>query len=161
MKDNLVLFGLPGSGKTTVGSRLAERLNRPFFDTDQLMEAASGLSPRQIYRMQGDHSFRLLETQILTVLRKLAGVVIAVGGGTKTEGMIGKRILLLAEGELLWNRRKGEPAYVDPTDPKGSFIRLCREREEQMRQIADHCIPIDALNPDQIVEQIAEKLRQA
>jgi shikimate dehydrogenase len=82
-KENIVLTGMPGSGKSTVGRRLAKRLGRPFIDTDELIVKAAGKSITEIFAELGEEGFRELE---IRAVREAAnghtGAVIATGGGT-------------------------------------------------------------------------------
>ncbi len=81
---NVVLVGMPGCGKSTVGKCVAEALNRPFYDADEEIEKATGRTPAQIITQDGEGAFRLVETQVLTSLCKESGTVIATGGGAVT-----------------------------------------------------------------------------
>ena len=81
--ENIILIGMPGCGKTTVGKLLAKALNKDFLDADQVLEAEFGPIPA-IFEAQGEEGFRALETKILTELGKRSGCVIATGGGAVT-----------------------------------------------------------------------------
>lgn len=80
-KENIVLTGMPGSGKTTVGKALAEELGRPYVDTDLLIEEKTGMTPGQIIRIRGEAAFRDLETDVIREAAQANGTVIATGGG--------------------------------------------------------------------------------
>lgn len=79
--DNIVLAGPPGSGKSTLGKALAERLGRPFASTDEIIEARNGKSIEQIFEQQGESAFRRLEREVCLEAAALTGHIIAVGGG--------------------------------------------------------------------------------
>lgn len=82
---HVVLVGLPGTGKTSVGRRLAKELERPFADVDEQLELAAGTSIRRLFREQGEGPFRALETQVLAeLLAHPAPLVLAAGGGVVT-----------------------------------------------------------------------------
>ena len=79
---HLVLVGLMGTGKSTVGRRVATTLGRPFLDSDELIEQATGRTVRQIWRTDGESAFRVLETDALrTALASEPPAVIAAAGG--------------------------------------------------------------------------------
>ena len=78
---DLILIGLPASGKTTVGRQLARRLDMPFFDCDEAIEAAAGCSVSDIFACRGEAYFRELEHRTLETLCRKEGCVIATGGG--------------------------------------------------------------------------------
>lgn len=80
-KENIVLTGMPGSGKTTVGRLLAEELDRPYLDVDVLIEAKTGRSPGEIIQSQGEAAFRDVETEVIREVSSQNGSVIATGGG--------------------------------------------------------------------------------
>ena len=81
---NVVLIGMPGSGKSSSGKRLARILGRPFVDLDDAIQMETGLSPAQIIREQGEDAFRKVETGICATYGARSGLVIACGGGVVT-----------------------------------------------------------------------------
>ena len=80
-KESIVLTGMPGSGKSTVGKLLAENLGRPYFDTDTLITEKTGNAPGEIISDQGEKAFRDMETAVIRELSLTCGAVIATGGG--------------------------------------------------------------------------------
>ncbi|MDY5440797.1 MAG: shikimate kinase [Candidatus Enteromonas sp.] len=78
---NIVLIGMPGSGKTTIGKRLAEELSRPFFDADVELERVHHIHIPDFIREQGEPAFRKLEEETILELSKKTGAVISTGGG--------------------------------------------------------------------------------
>ena len=81
---NIVLVGMPGCGKSTVGKALAKRLSRPFFDADQEIVKRAGKSIPEIFQTEGESGFRQIETEVLFDLCRQSGAVIATGGGAVT-----------------------------------------------------------------------------
>ena len=82
--ENIVLIGMPGSGKTTIGKLIAQRLGRPFYDADAEIEKISGKTIPEIFASEGEGAFRAKETEILSELGKKSGAIIATGGGCIT-----------------------------------------------------------------------------
>ena len=82
--ENIILIGMPGSGKTTVGQALAKRLGKRFLDADAVLEETFGRRIAEIIRTDGEAVFRGMETKILTDLGKQSGLVISTGGGCVT-----------------------------------------------------------------------------
>ncbi len=78
---SIVLTGLPGSGKSTLGRMLAERINLPFFDSDEEIEKAEGVTVAEIFAKKGESGFRVAETAVLKKLLDNENTVIATGGG--------------------------------------------------------------------------------
>lgn len=81
---SIVLIGMPGSGKSSIGTFLAEKTGREFLDTDEEAEKIAGLSPAEIIKVQGEKSFRKIENEVVKSLCKLSGKIIATGGGVVT-----------------------------------------------------------------------------
>lgn len=80
-KKNIVLTGMPGSGKSTIGKLYAQKYQKPFADTDEEFEKTFGISPKDCILNEGEEAFREKETQIAVAVSKLNGYVIATGGG--------------------------------------------------------------------------------
>lgn len=81
---NIVLVGMPGCGKSTVGKALAKRLSRPFFDADEEIVKRAGKPIPEIFKTAGEAGFRKIETEVLFDLCRQSGAVIATGGGAVT-----------------------------------------------------------------------------
>ena len=79
--SNIILVGMPGSGKTTVGRLVAERLNRPFIDTDEEIVKRAGRPIPEIFARDGEDGFRRIESEVISDVCKESGGVISVGGG--------------------------------------------------------------------------------
>ena len=97
---DLILIGLPASGKTTVGRQLARRLDMPFFDCDEAIEAAAGCSVSDIFARYGESYFRQLEHRSLEELCRKENCVIATGGGAVLRE--DNRLLLQRSGTVFW-----------------------------------------------------------
>ena len=82
MKKNLVLCGFMGSGKSTIGRQLSEKLGMRFIDTDTYIEQKEGMTISQIFEEKGEEYFRELELETCRELSKLRGSIISTGGGT-------------------------------------------------------------------------------
>lgn len=81
MKKNIVLVGLTGCGKTTIGTALSNRLSLPFIDMDKYIEQKEGKTITEIFKVKGEPYFRHLETIASRELSEKDGIVIATGGG--------------------------------------------------------------------------------
>lgn len=97
---DLILIGLPASGKTTVGRQLARRLDMPFFDCDEAIEAAAGCSVSDIFARYDESYFRQLEHRTLETLCRKESCVIATGGGAVLRE--DNRLLLRCSGTVFW-----------------------------------------------------------
>lgn len=108
---NVVLVGMPGCGKSTVGRQLAEKLGRPFYDADEVLTERAGCSIPEIFRNEGEAAFRELEHQVLVDLGKLSGAVIATGGGCVTRRE--NYAPLHQNGRIFWLQRDLEKLPTD------------------------------------------------
>lgn len=101
--QNIVIIGMPGSGKTTVSTMLAERLGRKILDTDTLVAEKAGVSIPEIFAAQGEAGFRKLETEATAEVGKLSGNIISTGGGVVT--VAENYELLHQNGVIVWIER--------------------------------------------------------
>lgn len=151
--ENLILVGMPGCGKKTVGKRLAERLGRPFVSSDRLVEALTGLSIPEVFARHGEDAFRALETRALSLVCARTGCVIATGGGcvTRPENLP----LLRMGGRVLWLRREIASLAREgrPISLSRDLNELYAEREPLYRRCADLAADNDG-SVEQTVEQI-------
>ena len=164
MKKNIVLIGMPGSGKTTVGRRLAEMLDMEFVDTDALVEREQGMSVPQIFQQFGEPAFRDMESRAARTAGAMKGVIIATGGGMvlRQENMQA----LSAAGVVFFRDRpvqdiagqdmSGRPLVGADTD---RLYRLYDQRIHLYRAYA-HYIISDTQTPEQVAEQIAARYVQ-
>ncbi|MBQ9732725.1 MAG: shikimate kinase [Clostridia bacterium] len=101
--ENIVLVGMPGSGKTKKGRLLAEKLGKRFVDADEAFTEKFGLSPAAVITAQGEETMRKMETEILSELGRQSGLVIATGGGCVTRAE--NYPLLRQNGRIVWVKR--------------------------------------------------------
>jgi shikimate kinase len=97
---NLVLVGLMGSGKSTVGRQLAERLGRSFIDTDAVVADRAGRTIAEIFQTDGEAAFRHMESQIIAEVTSAGGAVIATGGGAVLSAE--NRALMRQDSLVVW-----------------------------------------------------------
>lgn len=126
---NIVLIGMPGSGKTTFGRELSETLNRVFIDTDDSIVDHAGMCIPEIFQVHGESAFRKMETDILEQVCKESGQVISTGGGVVT-----KRInynILKQNSRVIWVQRDLEKLAVAgrPLSMSMSVNEIYEERE--------------------------------
>lgn len=108
---NIILIGMPGSGKTAFGSALAGALGRPFYDADQVLEAREGRDIPFIFQTFGEERFRTMETEVLRELAAMEGIVLATGGGAVLRKE--NRDILKASGLVCWIDRTPERIMGD------------------------------------------------
>lgn len=101
--QNIVIIGMPGSGKTAVSTMLAERLGRKIFDTDTIVSEKAGMTIPEIFAVQGEAGFRKLETEATAEVGKLSGNIISTGGGVVT--VADNYELLHQNGVIVWIER--------------------------------------------------------
>lgn len=155
------LVGMPGSGKTTVGPLLAERLRLRFVDVDAEIEARAGRDVAGIFAEAGEGGFRSLEREVIASLARDGDAVIAAGGGAvidaaNREAMraSGRVVLLEAAAEVLAARLAGAPR---PVTAGADLARLLRDRAEAYGAAA-HLVVEAQGPPDAIVDRILEGL---
>lgn len=135
--ENLILIGMPGSGKSSVGRAVAERLNRPFFDSDAEVERRLGCDIPTFFAREGEAAFRKVETQVLRELGKRSGCVIATGGGCVTREE--NYPLLHQNGRIFWLKRPTEllPTFGRPVSQTTPLSTLYAARAPLYARFSD------------------------
>ncbi len=138
---NVVLIGMPGSGKSSAGRRLARMVGRPFVDLDDCFAVDHGISPAECIRTQGEEAFRALETKTAASYGSRSGLVIACGGGIVTREE--NYPLLHQNGTIIMlDRPIDELATKErPLSQSKGVARLARERMHLYRGWADIVLP--------------------
>ena len=138
--ENIVLIGMPGCGKTTIGQALAEKLGKPFVDSDALVEKMAQKTIPRIFAEDGEAIFRQWETKAQAELGKQSGMVIATGGGAVTQSVNYR--LLRQNSRIFWVQRALEqlPIQGRPLSQSKSLDMLWQERANLYGKFADHII---------------------
>ena len=146
-KNRICIIGMPGSGKSTIGSLLSEKLQYKFIDLDYEIEINTGLKIKEIFRNKGEDSFRKLETETLKEMIVKNNIVISTGGGTilKNEEILKKSYNILLHCDLSdlikrASRNKNRPLLSSNVESK--MKDLFNERKDLYNKIAD--LKIDA-----------------
>ena len=133
----LVLVGMMGAGKTTVGRRLASRLKRQFIDSDEEIEAAAQMSVAEIFEQRGEAEFRAGETRVVSRLLKERDIVLATGGGAfvnpETRALVKAEAIsvwLKADVDVLFARvsRRSNRPLLKTANPRATLEKLIAER---------------------------------
>ena len=167
---HLVLVGLMGAGKTTVGEACASRLGRAFVDTDDVVVALAGAPIDQIFATRGEASFRDIERHaVADVCASPEPLVVACGGGTVVDADNRKR--LRDAGIVVWLRapvdvlaaRVGDDAArpLLAGDPRGTLARLSASREAAYEAAADVTVDTDSRSVAEVCDDVLGEFERA
>ena len=155
---NIYLIGLMGSGKTTLGKSLAKKLNRPFIDTDQLIEQKSGVDVSMIFEFEGEKGFRERETKLLSEIALKKEHIVSTGGG-----------IILSKYNRDVIAKSGIIFYLK-TQPAELFIRLQNDKtrpllqgtnlKEKLTKIYAERCTLYEMTADYIIETKNKKISQ-
>lgn len=136
--ENIVLIGMPGCGKSTIGKILAEKLNRNFMDADCCIEQSAKLTIPQIFEVHGEDGFRKIETQVLCELGKKSGQIIATGGGCVTRQE--NYPYLHQNGTIIWIKRPLDALPTDgrPLSQTNSLEKIYEARKPMYQAFSDY-----------------------
>jgi shikimate kinase len=166
MTRHILLVGMMGSGKTTVGELVASTLGWPYRDSDADVVATTGMTVPEIFERQGEQAFRVAEAAALArACAEPSPNVISVAGGAVLSA--DNRGLLKASGTVVWLRARSETLAARvgdgtgrpllETDPASVLSRLSAERAGLYEEVADLIIDVDDLSPGQVAELVIEK----
>jgi shikimate kinase len=159
---NLVLTGFMGTGKTTVGKKVAKELGMEFVDTDKEIEQVTGLAVSEIFSRYEEIRFRSEEQAAVRRLAQGDNRVIATGGGVvlnqdnmthlRANGVV---ICLTATPEIIYERvrRKKTRPLLATEDPEAAIRKLLQERE-QFYRVADEIIDTSGKDPEQVRDEV-------
>jgi shikimate kinase len=171
MKDaepNIYLVGPMGSGKTTIGQRLARLLDLEFLDCDHELEEQTGASVNLIFDVEGEKGFRDRETRMLQDLTARNGVLVATGGGVVLKER--NRHMLRDTGLVVYLQtpvsqqlrrlaRDRTRPLLQTEDRREKLTRLAEERNPLYREIADIVFPAQNRNLDSAAQELARAIR--
>ena len=151
--ENIILIGMPGCGKTTVGASLARILSRPLKDADTELEQAVGRKITEILPTDGEASFRILESETLLDLGKQSGLVIATGGGCVT--IPNNYEKLHRNGTIVWLKRNLDLLPTDgrPLSQTGHLQEMYQKRAPLYARFADFSVE-NSGDPQETAEEI-------
>jgi shikimate kinase len=165
-RRSVVLVGMMGAGKSSIGRRAALRLGIPFVDADSEIEKAAGMSITDIFAVRGEAEFRAGEARVLLRLLDSGPQVLATGGGAfinpQTRAAIrskGISIWLKAEVDVLMKRirRRHDRPLLQTADPAATLRRLMEERDP-IYALADITVQSREVSHDKIVDEIVSAL---
>ena len=163
----IVLIGMMGAGKTTVGRDYARRHGRRFLDCDQELEARTGVTVATIFEIEGEAGFRRRESQLIDELTLEHGLVLATGGGVvlapDNRSLLARRgivVYLNVPPKVLWERTRHDrnrPLLQVP-NPRERIEALYQERDPLYREIADIVIDGGRGNSGAMVRQLEKAI---
>ena len=160
----IVLVGMMGAGKTTVGRRVAARLNRNFLDSDEEIEKAAQMTIPEIFDQRGEPEFRAGETRVIARVLKDADIILATGGGAFVNSET--RALVKAEAISVWlkanadvlfervSRRSNRPLLKTP-NPRATLEKLIEERYPIYAD-ADITVPSREVPQDVVAQDVID-----
>ncbi|MEP6618219.1 MAG: shikimate kinase [bacterium] len=167
VSPHVVLVGLPGSGKSTVGARLARQLGRDFLDFDVEISRRQAMSITDIFTQKGEPFFRALEHDLTEELRHQENMILAPGGGWVTRpetvallrppaALVYLRLSAGAALRRMGSKVDGRPLLQRP-DPRGELERLFAVRRS-IYESAEFVVDVEHLYPQRVTEQIIAQL---
>ena len=153
---NVVLIGMPGSGKSTVGAALARRLERPFVDADEEIVRRAGRSIPEIFAEDGEERFRTLETEVLSDLGKRSGIVLATGGGAV---LFERNLPLLRQNGRIYRITRDVSRLATCGRPLSSSPERLREMERERAPFYERAADVTVSNDGSTAETVVAIMR--
>lgn len=167
LTSSIILIGMPGSGKSTIGKNLARLLHMPFVDLDHQIEERCGVKIPIIFEIEGEEGFRKRETSVLQEVMANGIIVLATGGGAVLSAT--NRALLSRSGQVVYlkasvedlhrrtSKDRNRPLLVD-ADPKQRLTELLTERAALYESIADITIETGVSSISSVIQKIAQRV---
>ena len=161
---HLVLVGMMGVGKSTVGRMVAAELDRPLFDSDEMIEERTGRTVREIWSTDGEAAFRALETDTLvealaepepSVIAAAGGVVLSDRNREALQSADAQVVWLMAEVDVLVDRvRNGAHRPLLDDDPEATLRLLYAVRAPLYQEVADAVVSVDNRTPNEVARAV-------
>lgn len=158
-QENIVLIGMPGVGKSTIGRRLAEATGKTFLDADQVFTEKYGISPAEVITNRGEAEMRFMETEVMRELGMKSSTVIATGGGVITRAENYK--LMHQNGTIVWLRRdlSGLSLEGRPLSKRAGVQELFAVRKPLYEKFCDVQVSMEA-TPDKTTAKVLKLLAE-
>lgn len=169
MSSNIILVGLMGAGKSTIGRHLAKLMRKEFYDSDRVIEERTGVDISTIFEIEGEQGFRDREEQIIKELCELENIVLATGGGsilreTNRQNMKkgGHVVYLRTSAELLFSRIRYDKTrpLMQTKSPINTLKKLLDDREPFYMDVADSVIMTGKQKVGVIVKRVEDALNK-
>lgn len=162
---NIILIGFMGCGKSSVGRRLAQKLDCDFLDTDELIEEQQGCSISDIFAKEGEGAFREMETECIKELIEKGGdgFVLSVGGGLPVRECnrellkeLGEVVLLQVSADVVYKRLRNDKTrpLLQDKNPRGRIVDLMNARKGFYEEAATCVVDVNDRSFEEIVEEI-------
>lgn len=168
MNENIILVGLMGAGKSTIGRNLARILSKEFYDSDRVIEERTGVDIATIFEIEGEQGFRDREEQVIKELCERSDIVLATGGGSilresNRKNMIkrGHVVYLRTSAELLYSRIKHDKKrpLMQTDSPLNTLKKLLDDREPYYLEVADAVVMTGKQKVAVLVKRVEEALQ--
>lgn len=169
MKNNIILIGYMGCGKTSLGKKLSYKERIALLDTDKMIEQKQGMTVSEIFDEKGEGAFRVMETECLKeIMGYSEKYVISVGGGlpVKEENRellkeLGSVVYLRAKPDTIYERLKNDTSrpLLRGDDPKGKIESMIKQRDPVYELAADCIVDVDEKGYEVIIGEILEALK--
>lgn len=164
---NVILVGMMGSGKTTMGRALAKHLDKQFVDSDEEIQHRTGVTIPHIFDVEGESGFRARESSVIADLVKRKNMILATGGGAvlmeqnravmRQNGIV---IYLKASVHDLWQRTRHDRnrPLLQTDDPHAKLTELFQQRDTLYQQVADIVIQSGKLSVHTLMLQVVDNI---
>lgn len=167
--DNIILIGLMGAGKTTIGKLLASSMGRNFVDSDHEIQRRTGVDIPLIFELEGESGFRKRETEVLRDVTRLPNIVLATGGGAILREE--NRELLRRSGTVVYlrvpvNELKRRTRFdktrplLQTADPQARLVELFNQRDPLYQQTAHIILDSGRQSVRSLVQTLINKLKE-